>query len=59
MITGEDVPKLCAECGDSYWEDMTCGEMPFCGKYDKLCEEAIKQCDKIMCCKCSECPRGG
>lgn len=59
MITGEGVPKLCADCRESRWEDMMWGEAPWCGKYDSMCEDALKICEKIPCCKCSECPRNG
>ena len=58
-ISGDDVPKICADCPDSYWEEMMYGEDAYCGKYNKLCMDALKQCEKISLSKCSECMRGG
>jgi hypothetical protein len=58
-INGDGVPKTCAKCPDSYWEEMMYGEDAYCGKYNKLCTDALKQCDEICCFKCSECPRHG
>lgn len=58
-ISGDDVPKLCADCQHSYWEEMMYGDGAYCGKYNKLCDDALKECDRIMFFKCSDCPRGG
>lgn len=51
------VPKICADCDDSYWEEMCLGEAAFCGRYSKTCDDAIKECDRIMIMKCEDCPR--
>jgi hypothetical protein len=59
MITGGGVPKICVECTQSYWEDMCYGEDAFCGKYNMLCIEALKECDLISLNKCEDCPRYG
>jgi len=56
-IHGDVVPKICSECRESYWEEMCYGEGAFCGKYDKLCSDALKECDLICINKCSNCPR--
>jgi hypothetical protein len=58
MIEGDDVPKICKGCSESYWEEMTTGyEAAYCGKYDLLCEDAIKKCERISCNVCKGCPR--
>lgn len=56
-LRGEGFPKICGHCDESYWEEMTYGEDAFCGKYDMLCEKAIKECELIGINKCSNCPR--
>jgi hypothetical protein len=59
MIEGDDVPKICARCAESYWEEMCGGwEAPFCGEYNKICDDALKECKRIeFIPKCDHCPR--
>jgi hypothetical protein len=58
MIEGEGVPKICAGCIHSHWEDWGMDyELPLCGKYDELCSDALKKCDLISLNKCEDCPR--
>lgn len=47
MIAGDDVPPICSKCRNSYWEEMTYGEDAYCGKYDMICERALRNCELI------------
>jgi hypothetical protein len=58
-VIGEDVPKVCASCKESYWEDCCCGEVAYCNDLNKSCTEAIKECTKICLMKCCDCVRHG
>ena len=58
-LSGDGVPKICAICPESYWEEMTYDECAFCGKYIKSCDDALKECDIIIMIKCQDCPRHG
>lgn len=58
MITGDDVPKICARCADSHWEEMCSGyEEPYCSMYNMRCPEALEICERISLNKCKDCPR--
>ena len=52
-IRGWGVPKVCANCNESYWEEMTYGEDAYCGKYNMLCTSALAECE-LICIKYSK-----
>lgn len=53
MINGDDVPKVCADCKNSYWEEMCYGEDAFCGEYNAPCVKALSEC-KYICRRCED-----
>ena len=58
VIKGDDVPKVCAGCSESCWEEMYGGyEDAFCSRYNELCKNALRVCDRIVMCACKDCPR--
>lgn len=53
-LSGEGFPKVCGDCENSYWEESYSGEDAYCGKYEKFCDSAIRECELI----CLRCPCG-
>lgn len=45
-----EAPRVCANCPNSYWEDMVSGEEPYCAEYKTVCNKAICECTHIGRC---------